>query len=88
MVSCYLPRISGFASGELAVAIHDGVVPLRIVRHGQPRPCVRRPASRWLASASSHPRLASINCLIEAIALAGFRPFGQVRVQFMMVWHR
>ena len=26
--------------------------------------------------------------LISAIALAGFRPFGQVRLQFMMVWQR
>ena len=28
---------------------------------------------------------ASISFLISAMALAGFRPFGQVRVQFMMV---
>jgi len=26
--------------------------------------------------------------LISAIALAGFRPFGQVFAQFMMVWQR
>src|SRR3546814_16269598 len=31
---------------------------------------------------------ASISCLISPIALAGFRPFGQVRVQFMTVWPR
>jgi len=31
---------------------------------------------------------ASISCLISPIALAGFRPFGQVRVQFMIVWQR
>ena len=34
------------------------------------------------------PLRAIINCLISPIALAGFRPFGQVRVQFMMVWQR
>ena len=33
-------------------------------------------------------RRASINCLMLAIASAGFSPFGQVRVQFMMVWQR
>ena len=31
---------------------------------------------------------ANINCLISLIALAGFKPFGQVRAQFIMVWHR
>ena len=30
----------------------------------------------------------TISFLISAIALAGFRPFGQVLVQFMMVWQR
>ncbi len=30
----------------------------------------------------------TINFLISAIALAGLRPFGQVRVQFMIVWQR
>ncbi len=31
---------------------------------------------------------ATISFLISAIAFAGFRPFGQVLVQFMMVWQR
>jgi len=30
----------------------------------------------------------AIICLISAIALAGFRSFGQASVQFMMVWQR
>jgi hypothetical protein len=30
----------------------------------------------------------TISFLISPIALAGFRPLGQVRVQFMMVWQR
>ena len=38
--------------------------------------------------AVAQPCRASINCLISAIAFAGFSPFGQVRVQFMMVWQR
>ena len=33
-------------------------------------------------------RRATIIFLISAIALAGFRCLGQVRVQFMMVWQR
>jgi hypothetical protein len=33
-------------------------------------------------------RRATISFLISAMALAGFRLFGQVRVQFMMVWQR
>jgi hypothetical protein len=33
-------------------------------------------------------RRSTISFLISAMALAGFRPFGQVRVQFMMVWQR
>ena len=38
--------------------------------------------------AVAQPWRASMSCLISAIALAGFSPFGQVRVQFMMVWQR
>ncbi len=34
-----------------------------------------------------HPRSAII-CLVLDIARAGLRPFGQVLVQFMMVWQR
>jgi len=30
----------------------------------------------------------TISFLISPIALAGFRPFGQVFVQFMIVWQR
>lgn len=33
-------------------------------------------------------RRASISFLISPIACAGFKPFGQVRAQFMMVWQR
>ncbi len=33
-------------------------------------------------------RRSIISFLISAIANAGFRPFGQVRAQFMMVWQR
>ena len=38
-------------------------------------------------SMPSHRRSIS-SFLISAIALAGLRFFGQVRVQFMIVWHR
>jgi len=33
-------------------------------------------------------RRCTISFLISAIALAGLSPFGQVRAQFMIVWHR
>jgi len=33
-------------------------------------------------------RRSTINFLISPIAFAGFRFFGQVRVQFMIVWQR
>lgn len=39
-------------------------------------------------SADHTPLRAIIIFLISAMALAGFKPLGQVRVQFMMVWQR
>jgi len=36
----------------------------------------------------TYARRSIISFLISAIANAGFRPFGQVRAQFMMVWQR
>ena len=41
-----------------------------------------------VVNGSDHYRRSTINFLISAIALAGFRFFGQVRVQFMIVWQR
>ncbi|APX70064.1 hypothetical protein BKD03_12340 [Brucella sp. 09RB8471] len=35
-----------------------------------------------------YTRRSTIIFLISAIALAGFRPFGQVWAQFMIVWQR
>jgi hypothetical protein len=35
-----------------------------------------------------HIRLSTSIFLISAMALAGFRPFGQVWAQFMIVWQR
>lgn len=51
--------------------------------------CVRKRVSKD-ARPQTHCcyRLATIIFLISAIAFAGFRFFGQVRVQFMMVWQR
>ena len=43
---------------------------------------------RFAARIAYAERRSTISFLISAIALAGFRPFGQVRVQFMMVWQR
>ena len=37
---------------------------------------------------SFQPRRSTSIFLVSAIALAGFRPLGQVRAQFMMVWQR
>ena len=43
-----------------------------------------------LGSGRRNPQTArsTIMCLIAPIALAGFNPFGQVLVQFMIVWQR
>ena len=38
--------------------------------------------------ATFYSRRSAIFSLMLAIALAGFKPFGQVVVQFMMVWQR
>ena len=46
-----------------------------------------RPSPRS-GSARGQPSRSSICSLISPIALAGFRPLGQVWVQFMMVWQR
>src|SRR5476649_479325 len=45
-------------------------------------------AGRFRAPSSAPQRRATICFLISAMALAGFRLLGQVRVQFMMVWQR
>ena len=47
------------------------------------RPSIPRPL---LSDAQT--RRSTIIFLISAIALAGFNPFGQVLVQFMIVWQR
>lgn len=41
-----------------------------------------------ILSSSAYTARFTSNCLISPIALAGFSPFGQVLVQFMMVWQR
>ncbi|KAF1008833.1 MAG: hypothetical protein GAK28_00465 [Luteibacter sp.] len=48
------------------------------------------PIARKRAPTCSYqtPRRWTISFLISAIAFAGFRPFGQVRAQFMIVWQR
>ncbi len=45
------------------------------------------PAAAVLTGPAGYFR-ATISFLISAMALAGFKPFGHVRVQFMMVWQR
>jgi hypothetical protein len=47
-----------------------------------------RPLIPRLLLPAGHTRRSTIIFLISAIALAGFNPFGQVLVQFMIVWHR
>lgn len=53
----------------------------------------RRHSREWgegLALNEGQPQLprSAIIFFIKAIALPGFSPFGQVRVQFRMVWQR
>jgi hypothetical protein len=66
---------------------------------GPRRGCPRRSADMTKMQSASNAecdraqpfapqRRASICFLISAMALAGFRLLGQVRVQFMMVWQR
>ena len=43
---------------------------------------------RWRQWSAAPHRRSTIIFLISPIALAGLRPFGQVRVQFMIVWQR
>ena len=50
-----------------------------------PRGAPGRPKRLWGAA---YPARSTISFLISAIAFAGFRPFGQLSVQFMMVWQR
>ena len=47
----------------------------------------RPPMGALLDTAGPHPRSAIIRLVLE-IARAGLSPFGQVLVQFMMVWQR
>ena len=44
--------------------------------------------ARTAAEAGTQARRSIISFLISAIASAGFKPLGQVRAQFMMVWQR
>ncbi len=66
-------------------------------RHCLQSPAYGDPAARRLTQAESaqinaahlpsgHTLRCAIACLISAIALPGFSPFGQVAVQFMIVW--
>ena len=48
----------------------------------------RMPGNRAKPCGLPYPCRATIIVLILPIASAGFSPFGQVRVQFMMVWQR
>ena len=56
--------------------------------------CGRHPAGNGVQGpgltrdAADQTRRATISFLISPIALAGLRPFGQVFVQFMIVWQR
>ena len=57
--------------------------------HQRPRPDERdQKAARRGGGRRGGQRRSTIIFLISAIALAGFKFFGQVRVQFMMVWQR
>jgi len=49
---------------------------------------VARRARSYRTAGDQAERRSTISFLISAIALAGFRPFGQVRAQFMIVWQR
>ena len=52
-------------------------------------PCgVTPPFTKKVCFAFFYALRSAIACLIEPIALAGFKPFGQVLVQFIIVWQR
>jgi hypothetical protein len=58
-------------------------------RMTQIRPVAGRSAKSWPSAIRAiQPWRSTISFLISPIASAGFRPLGQVRVQFMMVWQR
>jgi hypothetical protein len=48
----------------------------------------RRGRANQKSVAKPYTRRSTIIFLISAIALAGFKPLGQVCAQFMMVWQR
>src|SRR6185437_12733605 len=57
--------------------------------HGRrPQALLRRGALQGGVPTDHHTARFTISCLISPIACAGFRPLGQVLVQFMMVWQR
>ncbi len=57
-----------------------GKAPLGLPRGASERARAAMPADAYWRSTSIF--------LISPMAFAGFSPLGQVRVQFMMVWHR
>uniref|UniRef100_A0A182JLP4 Uncharacterized protein n=1 Tax=Anopheles atroparvus TaxID=41427 RepID=A0A182JLP4_ANOAO len=67
--------------GRLFYALLDHFDGGRLADLPASRAAVSRPGASFLAMPES-------SFLISAIALPGFRPFGHVRVQFMIVWHR
>lgn len=65
-----------FQRGRAPLYFQRGRAPLYVHSRAEP------------GSTCTQARRAIISFLISAMASAGFRPFGQVREQFMMVWQR
>ena len=86
------PRVAG-AARPRGLGADRAPVRRRSDAHGKQRaglPLSRlRQRSAAASNVGSAPhRRSTIICLISLIALAGLRPFGHVRVQFMIVWQR
>lgn len=95
-----IDRVRAFRAGNASATFSAGFVR---PSHSPPHRMAVRKRQRHLTQGrcrcEPHPRggesmpcdqarRAIINFLISAIASAGFKPFGQVRAQFMMVWQR
>src|SRR5690606_20823880 len=78
--------VTGLGSGACGRVWRVLHVHLQLQRRRREK--ARSPGALDVAASGGQARRAIISFLISAMARAGFRPLGQVRVQFMMVWQR
>ena len=75
-------------SNDSRDSMHLGPLFIHCIILIPPCPSLARELLSFPSLRKRTPQLNAIVFLISAIALPGFKPFGQVREQFKMVWHR